>query len=300
MENDIIHKNQFLLGIYYDIENICSECNIIIYGSYVSSKITREYYKDKFLEKKLDIEKYYDTEYDKETILRLDMPNDIDINITSNQNTDNFFKMLKNKGYSIIQLKETGTYNNVVSTYKINKYIPYYNIEDDSYPSSQFTIVIDINKTNNLFDKIDYEYNFLIIKNKEVILHNDYYKFYKKLSDYKKAGMTYSLMDHIINRNNSNILLDKKTNISIVLKRFMKDVNKGFKGTINIKDLDVIYEEDDCIICHNKFDKLIKLKECKFCINDFETYIDKKEYYKDNELKTPYNNYWKYEFKENI
>jgi len=68
----------------------------IIYGGLVRDEIIGNHYREKFIKKNLDFDKYYDMTYDIETNKRLILPSDIDVFFKTNANVDEFFKNVKN------------------------------------------------------------------------------------------------------------------------------------------------------------------------------------------------------------
>lgn len=67
----------------------------IIYGGLVRDEIIGNHYREKFINKNLDFDKYWDTSYDIETSKRLIIPNDIDIFFKNEDKSNDFIKDMR-------------------------------------------------------------------------------------------------------------------------------------------------------------------------------------------------------------
>lgn len=69
--------------------------NGIIFGGMVRDDIIGKHYRNQFIKRGMDFEKYWDTDYDIETKYRVIVPNDIDIFFRADNNTANFINKLR-------------------------------------------------------------------------------------------------------------------------------------------------------------------------------------------------------------
>jgi len=90
---EIIYKRE-LRNMINKIKYIGLDFQGILFGGLVRDEIIASHYRDLFFEKKLDINNYWNENYDIETKHRLLIPNDMDIYFNNQKNKDLFLKKL--------------------------------------------------------------------------------------------------------------------------------------------------------------------------------------------------------------
>jgi len=77
------------------IKKICFNNNGTIFGGLVRDEIIASYYREEFINKKLDFSNYWNKNYDTDTIGRLIIPNDIDVYFKNHNNINTFINDIK-------------------------------------------------------------------------------------------------------------------------------------------------------------------------------------------------------------
>ena len=111
------------------IKNMGLKREGIIYGGLVRDEIIGNHYREKFINKKLDFDKYWDSSYDVETNKRLIIPNDIDIFFKNENNANDYIKNITNfvkiyYGMAIIKKvdRSQNMFNYISSNLKLKHY----------------------------------------------------------------------------------------------------------------------------------------------------------------------------------
>lgn len=111
-----INYRREMRSLINQIKHIGLNSDGILFGGIVRDDIIGTHYRNLFIEKKMNFDKYWDNSYDIETKYRTILPNDIDI-FFRNENTSNIFiKKLKDfiGGFynSFVNIKYENTFNN--------------------------------------------------------------------------------------------------------------------------------------------------------------------------------------------
>lgn len=110
------------------IKTLALNNNGILFGGIVRDDIIGRHYRNLFLKKGMDIDKYWDVSYDNETKHRLIIPNDIDVFFRADNNSITFQNRLREfvkefNGYMSVSINNTFEYSDNINNFLQHKVI---------------------------------------------------------------------------------------------------------------------------------------------------------------------------------
>jgi hypothetical protein len=271
--NIIYNKEKRLL--INAIKNIGLSREGTIFGGLVRDEIIATYYRNEFIQKKLNFSNYWDLNYSQDTIGRLIIPNDIDIYFKTNENIKEFIKDIEsyiNSFHSYINITEVV---NPRFNYHINFDIIHTKVfigiklgKTISFSGITIKLNIDIigNKNNSLdnieppFYNVDFLSNIFIMQKNNGIINIrpsnctgtllDEMNFTKKTINVAKIVQDMIKFNTQFCRNTSNTFDTEYVNCYRIIKMLNKDISWNITNlpfayiTINEENND-----DKCCIC---------------------------------------------------
>lgn len=254
--------------------------NGIIFGGLVRDEIIASYYKDEFVNKKLDFSQYWDKNYNPETNGRLLIPNDIDIYFNNTDNIQQFLEKIKSyittfNGKIVIQEINSSnlrsfSYNLSMSLNHTKVFIEIKLGRTISFSGIRLTLDIDIisnvNQTRTLLEPPFYNLDFLsnvfiMEKNNGITnirISNCTGTILDTMSVVKKSKNSTKILDDIINFR-TQFVRNFTHNIDteyINCYRIIKMIDRDYLWNItNVPFSPITIDNDDinkCCICLDK------------------------------------------------